>query len=201
MVLPAKRGEFLIKTQTQGPSISSNNIPQLKFVQAPAGSCDSSCRFVLSHFSRVWLFVTPRARQPLLSMGFCRQEYSRGLPLLSAGDFPDHGIEPVSPAQAEPGKPLRALPQALSQNKGNSRNSREFFCNSCVGKPCKGFPAGSVGKESSCNTGDTGLIPGSRRSPEEGNSNPLQYFCLGNPMDRAACWATVHGVTEESDTF
>ena len=113
MVLPAKRGEFLIKTQTQGPSISSNNIPQLKFVQAPAGSCDSSCRFVLSHFSRVWLFVTPRARQALLSMGFCRQEYWRGLPLPSAGDFPDHGIEPVSPAQAEPGKPLRALPPAL----------------------------------------------------------------------------------------
>jgi len=48
------------------------------------------------------------------------------------------------------------------------------------------FPGGSVGEESACNAGDTGLIPGSRRSPGEGNGNPLQYSCLGNPMDRGA---------------
>ena len=62
-----------------------------------------------------------------------------------------------------------------------------------------GFPGGSDNKESSCNAGDLGLIPGSGRSPGEGNGNPLQYFCLGNPMDRRAGWATVHGVTKESD--
>ena len=45
--------------------------------------------------------------------------------------------------------------------------------------------------------GDAGSIPGSGRSPEEGNGNPLQYSCLENPMDREAWWATVHGVTEE----
>ena len=45
-------------------------------------------------------------------------------------------------------------------------------------------------------TGDVGSIPGSRRSPGEGNSNPLQYFCLGNPMDRGAWQATVLGVAE-----
>ena len=50
------------------------------------------------------------------------------------------------------------------------------------------------------NAGDTGLIPGSGRSPGEGNGNLLQYSCLGSPMDRGAWWATVHGVTEESDT-
>ena len=44
------------------------------------------------------------------------------------------------------------------------------------------------GKESVCNAGDSGLIPGSRRSPGEGNGNPLQYSCLGNPMDRGALW-------------
>ena len=44
------------------------------------------------------------------------------------------------------------------------------------------------------------FIPGSGRSPEEGNGNPLQYSCLGNPMDRGAWWATVHGVTKEWDT-
>ena len=42
--------------------------------------------------------------------------------------------------------------------------------------------------------GDIGSIPGSERFPEEGAGNPLQYSCLGNPMDRKASWATVHGV-------
>ena len=52
-----------------------------------------------------------------------------------------------------------------------------------------GFPCGSVGKESACNAGDLGLIPGSGRSPGEGNGNPLQYPCLENLMDRGAWWA------------
>ena len=49
---------------------------------------------------------------------------------------------------------------------------------------------------SACNVGDLGLIPGSGRSPGEGNGNPLQYSCLENPMDGGAWWATVHGVAE-----
>ena len=53
------------------------------------------------------------------------------------------------------------------------------------------FPGGSVGKESACNAGDPGSTPGSGRSPGEGDGNPLQY-----PMDRAAWWALVHGVTK-----
>ena len=56
------------------------------------------------------------------------------------------------------------------------------------------FPSGSDGKESACNTGDLGSIPGSGRSPGEGNGYPLQYSCLENSMDRAAWQATVHGV-------
>ena len=59
-----------------------------------------------------------------------------------------------------------------------------------------GFPHSLVGKESTCNAGDLGLIPGSRRSPGEGSGNPLQYSCLENPMDRGAWWVTVHGVTK-----
>ena len=59
---------------------------------------------------------------------------------------------------------------------------------------CKGFPSGSVGKESACNAGVPSLIPGLEGSPGEGNSNPLQYSCLRNPMDRGAWQATVHGV-------
>ena len=58
------------------------------------------------------------------------------------------------------------------------------------------FPGGSVGKESACSAADPGLIPGSGRSPGEGNGNPLQYSCLENPMDGGAWRATVHGVTE-----
>ena len=50
------------------------------------------------------------------------------------------------------------------------------------------------------NAGDIGLIPVSGRSPGEGNDNPLQYSCLGNPMDRGAWRAMVHGVAKESDT-
>ena len=49
-----------------------------------------------------------------------------------------------------------------------------------------GFPHSSVGKESACNVGDLGSIPGLERSPREGNGNPLQYSCLENPMDREA---------------
>ena len=56
-----------------------------------------------------------------------------------------------------------------------------------------GLPGGSDGKESACNVGDPGLIPGSGRSPGEGNGYPLQYSCLENPMDRGAWWATVMG--------
>ena len=59
-----------------------------------------------------------------------------------------------------------------------------------------GFLSGSGGKESACNAGDLGLIPGWGRFPGEGNDNPLQYSCLENSMDRGACRATIHGVTK-----
>ena len=59
-----------------------------------------------------------------------------------------------------------------------------------------GFPGGSDGKESACSAGDPGLIPGSGRSPGEGHGYPLQYSCLGNPTDRGAWRAAVHGVAK-----
>ena len=52
----------------------------------------------------------------------------------------------------------------------------------------------SVGKEPACSGGDLGSIPGLGRSPGEGNSNPFQYSCLENPIDRGAWQSTVHGV-------
>ena len=60
----------------------------------------------------------------------------------------------------------------------------------------EGFPGGSDGKESACDAGDPGSIPGSGRSPGEANGNPLQYSCLEDSMDRGAWRATVHGVTK-----
>ena len=59
-----------------------------------------------------------------------------------------------------------------------------------------GFPGGSDGKESTCNAGFLGSVPGSRISPGEVNAYPFQYSCLENSMDRGAWWATVHGVTK-----
>ena len=66
-----------------------------------------------------------------------------------------------------------------------------------------GFPDGSVVKNSlviAGDAGDMGSILGSGRSPGKGNGYPLQYSCLGNPMDRGDWWATVCRVAKESDT-
>ena len=66
-----------------------------------------------------------------------------------------------------------------------------------------GLPWWLSGKESACNAGDAGLtvesIPGSGRPPGDRNGSPLQYSCLGNPMDRGAWQATIHGATKELD--
>ena len=60
----------------------------------------------------------------------------------------------------------------------------------------RGFPGGSEVKASACNAGDLSSIPGSGRSPGEGNGNPLLYSCLENPMGGGAWWATVHRVAK-----
>ena len=62
------------------------------------------------------------------------------------------------------------------------------------------LPRWLSGEESTSNAGDAGSIPGSRRSPGEGNGNPLQFACLGDPMDRGAWRATVHGVADSATT-
>ena len=59
-----------------------------------------------------------------------------------------------------------------------------------------GFSSASDSKESACNEGDLGSVPGLGRSPGGGNGNPLQYSYLENPMDRGAWWAAAHGVSK-----
>ena len=63
----------------------------------------------------------------------------------------------------------------------------------------QGFSGGSVIKNPPANTGDVGSIPGSGRSPGEGNGNPLQYSCLENPIDRRDWYAIIHWIAKESD--
>ena len=61
---------------------------------------------------------------------------------------------------------------------------------------CSSFPGGSDGKAPAYNAGDLGSNAGLGGFPGEGNGNPLRYSCLENPMDRGACWTTVHGVAK-----
>ena len=74
-----------------------------------------------------------------------------------------------------------------------------FILNACYYLSL-GFSGGSVIKNPSANAGDAGSIPGLGRSLGAGNCNPLQYSCLGNPIDRGAWWAAVHGVAELDTT-
>ena len=83
-------------------------------------------------------------------------------------------------------------PQRKFKN-GNSAVSNEWITE---GSELCDFPGGSVGKESACNAGDPGSIPGMGRSPGGGNGNPPSYPYLGNPTDREAWWVTIHGVAK-----
>ena len=80
------------------------------------------------------------------------------------------------------------------QSKGLSRVFSNCFAWIQLDQPS--FSGGSDGKKSACNVGDPGSIPGSGRSPGEGNGNPLQYSCLENHMDKRAWRAIVHGVAK-----
>ena len=73
--------------------------------------------------------------------------------------------------------------------------SRDGFANTCV-TLLSVFPKWLTGKESTCNAGDVGSIPGLGKVPGGGNANQLQYSCLESPVDNGAWWATVHGVSK-----
>ena len=89
----------------------------------------------------------------------------------------------------------------MQQMSEKHREDSQYFVITCKWKLTsrRGFPGGAVVNNPPANARDAGLIPGSGRSPREGNGHPLQYSCLGSPMDREAWWATVHGVAKELD--
>ena len=90
---------------------------------------------------------------------------------------------------------VNAIPLSLCNDLGRP-NLRMISWSSFFFTTSSAFSGGSDGKASAYNAGDLGSILGSGRSPGEENGNPLQYSCLGNPMDRGAWWATVHGVAK-----
>ena len=115
--------------------------------------------------------------QAPLSMEFSRQEYWSDLPFPSLGDLPDPRVSCTAgrfPTMSHQGSPYMIYiiyPQ-------------KFPKSNCV--YVNGAPQGLSSKESSCQAGDLSSIPGSGRSPGEGNGNPLQYSGLGSPMNRGA---------------
>ena len=91
---------------------------------------------------------------------------------------------------------LRLVGHHLCSRKAESESTHPEQKQEFVRDSPAGFPGDSVGKESACNAGDPSSIPGSGRSPGEGNGYPLQDSCLENSMDRGAWWATLHGVAK-----
>ena len=88
----------------------------------------------------------------------------------------------------------------ISVHKPRRGLGKLFFLKGQVVNISGAYPGGSDGEEPGCNAGDPGSIPGLRKSPGEGNGNPLQYSCQENSMDREAWQATVCGVTESDTT-
>ena len=128
----------------------------------------------MKSLSHVRLPATPwtSAHQALPSMGYSRQEYWSGVPVFSL--------------HLQYRRPQFASWVGKFPEKRDRLPTPVFMA----------FPGGSDSKESTCNAGDLGLVPGLGRSPGGGHGNPFSYSCLENPMDRGAWEATAHGVTK-----
>ena len=147
------------------------------------------------------ILVTPcaAALQAPPSVGFSRQEYWSGFPFPSPGHLPNPGIEPGSPALQAGSLPSEPPGKYLHRKLLQINNKIIKQLQKCTflskNKDVTLFP--QVVKNSPANARDTrdmGSNPGSGGCPGEGNGHPLQYSCLGNPMDRGAWLSTVHGV-------
>ena len=196
---------FERKQKKMWSQISGSNLPngQAEFTQC--GIDNYILRVKVKSVSCVQLFGTPWtvAYQDPQSMGFSRQECWSGLPFPSP-DLPDPGIEPGSPslqADALPSEPPGMSLYHVEDLEICLQCRRPWF-DFWVRKICwrrdrlptpvfLDFPYGLLGKESTCNVGDLGLIPGVGRSPGEAKCYPLLYSGLENSMDCIG-----HGVTK-----
>ena len=111
---------------------------------------------------------------------------------------PNLGFPSSTPWDTEPSASRLSggWPQETSIKNGAVRLGLKTANKRCAVKQAD-FPGGSGANNLPANAGGVGFIPGSGRSPGEGNDHPLQYSCLGNPVDRGVWWATVHGVAKE----
>ena len=161
------------------PGSSVPGILQARTLEWGAISFSSAWKWKVKvkSLSRVRLPATPwtAAHQAPPSMGFSRQEYCSRV---------------LSPSPSHPSR----LWKCLFMFRYFSLSLFFFFLLSCMAYA--GFPGGSVVKNLPAELETEGSIPGSGRSPGGGNVNPLQYSCLGNPMDRGAWQAIVHGVAK-----
>ena len=134
------------------------------------------------------------ACQVPLSTGFSRQEHWSRLPFPSPGNLPDPGIEPGSPALQANSSWLSHQELTYVAFKKKKKRRQNLLWQLCY---IFGLPWWLRGKEFAFSEGDPGLIPGSGRSSGERNGNPLKYAYVGNPIDRRAWQATVHGVAKD----
>ena len=184
---------------------------------------------LLSRFSRVRLCATPEtaAHQAPPPLGFSRQEHWSGLPFPSPVHESESEVAQTlrNPMDCSPpGSSIHGIFQARVLEWGAIAFSDTllypylkvllFVLSSSLSVPaliwnCSNyhsseinlsFSGGSVAKNLPANAGDLGLIPGSGKSPGEGNGNPLQYSWLGNPMDGGAWKAPLPWSGKESDT-
>ena len=141
-----------------------------------------NCAWVLSHFSCIQLSATLWivAHQAPLSMGFSRQEYWSGLPCPPPRDLPNPEIKPASQ--------ISCIDRWVLYHWATWEAHLINYITYIQGKMTEPLKVRQINcsKASAWNAGDLGSIPGSGRSPGEGNGNPLQYSCLENPMDRGA---------------
>ena len=151
--------------------------------------------FIMCVLSRAWLFVTHRLQpvRPLcLSVKLlCPWDFSSrntgvGCHFLFQGIFTTQVLTLLSPVS----------PELQADSFPMKPSGKPLFFYYLSFNPFLWLPWCLDGKESSYKAGDPGLIPGFRRFPREGHGNPLQCFCLENPVDRGAWIATTHGVTK-----
>ena len=145
----------------------------------------------------MWILCFPREKEmathsSVLAWRVPGMGETGGLPSMGSHRVGHHWSDLAAAAAAAHMRVSRVFEYSITCGAQWQKSSR----NVCSAFLKEGFPGGSGGKESACNAGGLGSIPGSGRSRGEGNVYPLQFSCLENPMDRGAWWNTVRGVAK-----